>query len=428
MYSNTKWLHRQEQERGEKMKKRTGFTLIELLAVIVILAVIALISTPLIMNAIDGAQKGAFQNTAYGILEAGKYTYTSEVLKDGKAQFLAFSYENGVQTSNVDDETLNYKGEKPKSGTVLINSNGDMALAIYNGKYCAEKDYAELEVKVSEKTETQCHLPVPLTEVEVLVVAGGGSGGSHYATSTGTSAGGGGAGGLIYQNNYSVTAGTTIDVVVGAGGISPRVEGVAGNGGNSIFGTLEAIGGGTGGYRNGAPTNGGSGGGVGYYSETGGAGTTGQGFSGGSSDINIYGGAGGGGAGAAGQFSSDGNGTNGGVGLYCGDKFGNVFGDNGYFAGGGGGGSTSTSAGQGGLGGGGTGGFYSNGLDAKPNTGSGGGGASNGGYLAGNGGSGIILIRYPGLQRAEGGTVTTLNGYTIHAFRLGTGTFEVIDY
>ena len=39
------------------MKKRNGFTLIELLAVIVILAVIALIATPIIMNIIDDSKK-----------------------------------------------------------------------------------------------------------------------------------------------------------------------------------------------------------------------------------------------------------------------------------------------------------------------------------------------------------------------------------
>ena len=42
------------------MKKSTkGFTLIELLAVIVILAIIALIATPIVLNLINTARKGA---------------------------------------------------------------------------------------------------------------------------------------------------------------------------------------------------------------------------------------------------------------------------------------------------------------------------------------------------------------------------------
>ena len=49
----------------EKNLKLTtlGFTLIELLAVIVILAVIALIATPMIMGVIDEARKGALERS-----------------------------------------------------------------------------------------------------------------------------------------------------------------------------------------------------------------------------------------------------------------------------------------------------------------------------------------------------------------------------
>lgn len=54
------------------MKK--GFTLMELLAVIVILAVVALIATTSIIQIIDRAEKGALEDSAYGIIEAGNLT------------------------------------------------------------------------------------------------------------------------------------------------------------------------------------------------------------------------------------------------------------------------------------------------------------------------------------------------------------------
>jgi hypothetical protein len=38
------------------------------------------------------------------------------------------------------------------------------------------------------------------------------------------------------------------------------------------------------------------------------------------------------------------------------------------------------------------------------------------------GGSGIVLVRYLGPQRGTGGTVTTFNGFTIHAFT-SSGTY-----
>lgn len=42
-------------------QNKKGFTLIELLAVIVILAIIALIATPLIMDVINDAKEGAME-------------------------------------------------------------------------------------------------------------------------------------------------------------------------------------------------------------------------------------------------------------------------------------------------------------------------------------------------------------------------------
>jgi len=45
--------------------KKKGFTLIELLAVIVILAIIALIATPIILGVIDKAKRGAFKERIF---------------------------------------------------------------------------------------------------------------------------------------------------------------------------------------------------------------------------------------------------------------------------------------------------------------------------------------------------------------------------
>ena len=61
------------------MKNKNGFTLIELLEVSVILAVIALIATPLIMGTITKAKRNAMKDTAYGILKAGEQ-YAGEKL------------------------------------------------------------------------------------------------------------------------------------------------------------------------------------------------------------------------------------------------------------------------------------------------------------------------------------------------------------
>jgi hypothetical protein len=51
------------------------------------------------------------------------------------------------------------------------------------------------------------------------------------------------------------------------------------------------------------------------------------------------------------------------------------------------------------------------------NTGGGGGGlGSNTAFSSGNGGSGIVIVRYAGSTRGSGGTVTSSGGYTYHTF------------
>ena len=140
--------------------RKKGFTLIELLAVIVILAIIALISVPLILNVIADSKKGAFKSTAYGIIEAAELEYAQSILK-GNKQAVTFTYTDGVETSSVNGINLNYKGTKPKNGTVSINSSGEIAIAIHDGKYCAKKGYDEERVTISEKNKDECKIVIP---------------------------------------------------------------------------------------------------------------------------------------------------------------------------------------------------------------------------------------------------------------------------
>jgi len=63
------------------------------------------------------------------------------------------------------------------------------------------------------------------------------------------------------------------------------------------------------------------------------------------------------------------------------------------------------------------------GTPGDANSGFGGGGANHNSFGgASAGGSGIVIIRYFGPQRGSGGSVTSVNGYTIHKF-LSSGTF-----
>jgi hypothetical protein len=279
-----------------------------------------------------------------------------------------------------------------------------------------------------------------LNSVDVLVVGGGGGGGTgSYA-----GGGGGGGGGFREATAFPITPGSAITVTVGSGGS------INSNGGSSLFSTITSTGGGAGGGFNGASLiglNGGSGGGGGAPAGTGislgGTGNTPptsppQGNSGGVgehiSGIHAAFGGGGGAGGIGGDFVlTPGSGIRRSDGGFGGaGSSSSISGTSVTYAGGGGGGGHTNQGGIGGIGGvggGGSGSGPGNAVAGTPNTGGGGGGQGHSSGAAATGGSGIVIVRYPGAQRATGGTVTSSGGYTIHTFTtVGSTTFTPLTW
>ena len=91
------------------MKK--GFTLVELLAVIVILAVIALIATPMILNVIETSKVGAAESSALGYVEAIENKVMLDTLK-------GISTKDGIY--EVGDKEVQIKGNAPSEGWYKI--------------------------------------------------------------------------------------------------------------------------------------------------------------------------------------------------------------------------------------------------------------------------------------------------------------------
>jgi hypothetical protein len=241
------------------------------------------------------------------------------------------------------------------------------------------------------------------TSVDYLVVAGGGAGGYNLG-------GGGGAGGL--RSTVTASGGTpgtpetalsmapgSYTVTVGAGGAGTASASALTDGSNSVFATITSTGGGGGAIESGNGRAGGSGGGGSRAPGTAGAGTTSQGRAGGiGTDTGGNSAGGGGGAGAVGGNSSGTVGGTGGAGVAVA-----ISGSSVTYAGGGGGvgvaGGSNGTIGQGGAGGGGASGNNNptiNPIAGTANTGGGGGGGENAPATpGGNGGSGIVIVRYP---------------------------------
>jgi len=222
--------------------------------------------------------------------------------------------------------------------------------------------------------------------VSVLVVAGGAGG----------SGGGGGAGEVLNDSNFLVTTGNYV-VTVGDGGAGRRSNGAGtaagNNGGNSSFDTLDARGGGGGGRAvsassgNGLPGGAGGGGGqTGTGVNTGGTGDQGDG--GDSLDSGGFPAGGGGGVLANGEDGISGVGGRGGVGIAL------TINGTDITYGTGGGGALNNNTG--------------NETDAIDGLGDGGNGTSNQGW-GGDGGDGIVIIRFIQPADIEVNLITPVN-------------------
>jgi len=244
---------------------------------------------------------------------------------------------------------------------------------------------------------------------DYLVVAGGGGGGlsapgggaAGGLRSTVTATGGGGS----LEAPLSLDLNTSYTVTVGAGGALSVGAGRGASGSNSVFSTITSTGGGGGASTSGVAAINGGGGAESGGNSTGGTGITNQNFKGGNGN------GGGGGAGAVG-FNGYGAGVNlassggiGGAGIatsITGSTVTYASGGSAYYA------APAPTRSPNPTTGGGGGASVNNGVS---NTG--GGGAAD----FGNGGSGIVIVRYPGIvQKAYGGTVNTSSGNTVHTF------------
>jgi hypothetical protein len=309
------------------------------------------------------------------------------------------------------------------TGTILATSNtivisGLSAYYTMTGGNVTYSNQYKIHAFTSTGTLTVSALSgdVLNNSVDVLIVAGGGGG--NYSRS-----GGAGAGGVLFGTTSSLSA-IPYAVTVGAGGFGSgngytgAGPGSATQGSPSSLGPgIVANGGGYGSPGSGQGIPGGSGSGASNQASpnTGGsstqspaAGLTGYGNSGGAGQPGNnppYASGGGGGAGGAGGSAVPGSGGNGGVGIavpWAPNSYGTPGPTPGvqYFAGGGGGGTDDGGGQTGGAGGGARGSYGTSPTPSNQtspgtvNTG-GGGGGGNRQWFGSDGGSGIVLVRYP---------------------------------
>ena len=127
---------------------KKGFTLIELLATIVVLAIVSIITVPIISGVIENVRVEAIRNSIYGMFDAADLFYaqnTTVPFEDDKIIFTCDG--SGCKTEN--NAKLNFKGIIPKSGNIYLYSNSKTeASYIRIDKYCALGDRETLDIQL----------------------------------------------------------------------------------------------------------------------------------------------------------------------------------------------------------------------------------------------------------------------------------------
>ena len=150
------------------MENKKGFTLIELLAVIVVLAIIALIATPIVMNTIKNAKKGAAERSADSYIKQVETAVAEERLNknevlEGEYQITSdgnLCRDKSASCSDDNKIKIEMSGTKPTSGKIKITngsvdqSSSSMTIGDYTVSYNSTKKTYEATEKGSTTPDT----------------------------------------------------------------------------------------------------------------------------------------------------------------------------------------------------------------------------------------------------------------------------------
>ncbi len=134
---------------------KNGFTLIELLAVIIILAIVALIATPIILNVIEEARLSANKTQVEMILDGAEQKYIrAQLTGDTKSFDGVTNLYNSIETTN----------KKPENGELYITETGQISLAISIDNVCYFKNFEADDI--SQNNTQECYKNIIDAETE----------------------------------------------------------------------------------------------------------------------------------------------------------------------------------------------------------------------------------------------------------------------
>lgn len=126
------------------MKDKRGFTLVELLAIITILAILALITTPIVMNLIDDSRKNTFENSVQGVYRTIQQDYTQHGYTNSQTYTISETTITNTSDTNRTDSITTFSG-KIDDGTGSATASYDsttgalkIIIEVQNNSFCAK--------------------------------------------------------------------------------------------------------------------------------------------------------------------------------------------------------------------------------------------------------------------------------------------------
>ncbi len=91
-------------------------------------------------------------------MESANIYLASHLTNIGKTKEIAFTC-NGINCSNEEGDSLDFKGTVPKSGTFYLNGTGEVTVeSVYNGKYYANTVDDKVEITEEDTTLSRAEL------------------------------------------------------------------------------------------------------------------------------------------------------------------------------------------------------------------------------------------------------------------------------
>lgn len=134
------------------MENKKGFTLVELLAVVVILALIALIASPIILNIIENSRKSSFASSVDGAKRAIENFYSTHYADEDFNKNAKYKYANGLlyyegTLNGKNNVTLEMSGNLGSgNGIGVVDSNGKVSFQIASNGFCGSIDSSGVRV------------------------------------------------------------------------------------------------------------------------------------------------------------------------------------------------------------------------------------------------------------------------------------------